>query len=61
MFNPPSVPERKSYEEQTLQVTELDGANEINEADEKNSSSSNSSEWVSDLRQSLAYEKWAPK
>ncbi|TFK10020.1 trans-acting T-cell-specific transcription factor GATA-3 [Platysternon megacephalum] len=51
-----SVPERRTHEEQTLQVTELDEGNEINEADERNSSSANSSEWaISTLYESLDY------
>ncbi|XP_014431549.1 uncharacterized protein LOC102462366 isoform X2 [Pelodiscus sinensis] len=49
------VSERRTHEEQTLQVMELDEGNEINEADERNSSS-NSSEWVtSTLYESLDY------
>ncbi|CAM5141782.1 unnamed protein product [Natator depressus] len=51
-----TVPERRTHEEQTLQVTELEEGNERNEADEINSSSSNSSEWaISTLYESLDY------
>ncbi|KAM9142624.1 uncharacterized protein ACDP82_006883 isoform 2-T3 [Pangshura tecta] len=50
-----SVPERRTHEEQTLEVTELDEGNEKNEAEERNSSS-NSSEWaISTLYESLDY------
>ncbi|XP_038256318.2 uncharacterized protein LOC119855026 [Dermochelys coriacea] len=51
-----TVPERRTHEEQTLQVTKPEEENERNEADEINSSSSNSSEWaISTLYESLDY------
>ncbi|XP_050804011.1 uncharacterized protein LOC127048319 isoform X2 [Gopherus flavomarginatus] len=50
------VPERRTHEERTLQFTELDEGNEVNEAEERKLSSSNSSEWaISTLYESLDY------